>query len=238
MIGLAIMGMSSAIAVPPFVSFRNYTRLNVCTNDRRTFERADSNYALQNSSYAASIDALFGAGYVKKAPACPSGGSWSWNDGTNHDKIVCSFHNGVSIASGDKTINATSAILSGRWFKNSDSIWTNWGGQTATFKIRIEEKGDYSIELFAKNHAGPEGWTQVDGYEHFHIKVKVDGKTVPSLDVPVSDREYKSDQTFINALKPGEHTLTFVWENDAYKSKKLQDNNIEIKEISIRKKEK
>ncbi|MBI3315487.1 MAG: prepilin-type N-terminal cleavage/methylation domain-containing protein [Candidatus Omnitrophica bacterium] len=229
---LAIMSMASTIVAPAVGKIRESARTGVCLADRAAFQRAEDTFILNTGSNSSSFTELFTSGYMRKSPACQSGGSWQWDPA--REKILCTLHDSLSsTVSGPTVVSALDAVLVGRWFRLANSIATNWSNQTARFKIKFDTTGDYEVSLSAKNRAGWPGWTKVDGYNFFKIKVLLDGRNAGALLIPASDTEFQTGKIKIKEVSAGTHTLSFQWTNDAYKPSRQQDSNIEIDQISF-----
>ncbi len=103
MIVVLIIGILLAIAVPNFVKARETSRARTCTGNLKQIDSAKEQYAMENQlAEGDSVDetALWGDGsapgdYMKKPPACPSGGTYSVNAvGTDP---ACDYGNGHAL---------------------------------------------------------------------------------------------------------------------------------------------
>ncbi len=79
MIVVAIIGLLAAIAIPSFVKSRNQTRLNSCVNNLRQIDSAKEQWALEtNASAGDAVTKSEVDDYMKKVPACPSNGTYTY----------------------------------------------------------------------------------------------------------------------------------------------------------------
>lgn len=81
MIVVAIIGLLAAIAIPNFVKARGTAQKNACINNLRQIDGAKEQWALENKKSAGSavVDADVEA-YIKGGrPACPGGGTYTFN---------------------------------------------------------------------------------------------------------------------------------------------------------------
>src|SRR3954464_11509234 len=89
MIVVLIIGILLAIAVPNFIKARETSRAKSCVANLKQIDGAKEQWAMDNNKTngaAVAMPALVNgaAGYVKSAPACPSGGAYTiGNVGTN-----------------------------------------------------------------------------------------------------------------------------------------------------------
>lgn len=78
-----IIGLLAAIAVPNFVKARNAAMVNACIANLKTIDSAKAVWALENRKPEGELPAetdLIGPGkYLREQPACPAGGSYSFN---------------------------------------------------------------------------------------------------------------------------------------------------------------
>jgi prepilin-type N-terminal cleavage/methylation domain-containing protein len=83
MIVVLIIGILLAIAVPNFVKARENSRKNACISTLKQIEAAKEQWAMDNKKNGTDTPAatdLYGADkYIKAAPTCPSGGTYSEN---------------------------------------------------------------------------------------------------------------------------------------------------------------
>lgn len=85
MIVVLIIGILLAIAVPNFVKARERSRAKTCVGNLKQIDSAKEQYAMENKlADGDAVDgaALWGDGstpgdYIKKVPACPSGGDYT-----------------------------------------------------------------------------------------------------------------------------------------------------------------
>ena len=81
MIVVAIIGLLAAIAIPSFMKARTTSQQNACINNLRQIESGKEQWALaaQVAQGAAVVTTAVDV-YLKKAPVCPAGGSYSYNN--------------------------------------------------------------------------------------------------------------------------------------------------------------
>ncbi len=80
MIVVLIIGILLAIAVPNFIRARETSRTKSCVANLRQIDAAKEQWAMDNK--ASNGDAVTGTlwpDYIKKAPECPSGGTYTVN---------------------------------------------------------------------------------------------------------------------------------------------------------------
>jgi prepilin-type N-terminal cleavage/methylation domain-containing protein len=81
MIVVLIIGILLAIAVPNFVKARENSRKNACISSLKQIEAAKEQWAMdqkKNGTDTPGDGDLYGAtAYIKTAPACPSGGTYT-----------------------------------------------------------------------------------------------------------------------------------------------------------------
>lgn len=79
MIVVAIIGMLAAIAIPSFMKARSTSQKNACINNLRQIEAGKEQWALETrqaqgvTAVTTEVDS-----YMKKAPSCPSGGTYEY----------------------------------------------------------------------------------------------------------------------------------------------------------------
>src|SRR5258705_9215476 len=82
MIVVAIIGLLAAIAIPNFIKARAISQKNACIANLKQIDGAINTWALEKQKVNGnSIDTneLYGpANYIKAAPNCPAGGSYSY----------------------------------------------------------------------------------------------------------------------------------------------------------------
>src|ERR1700681_1042725 len=93
MIGVAIIGLLAAIAIPNFVKARTTAQMNACINNLRQIDGAVQTWALETKQ-ADNAQPEFTqiSGYLKNQVICPSGGKTfadSYHLGTVQDKPTC-----------------------------------------------------------------------------------------------------------------------------------------------------
>jgi len=82
MVVVAIIGLLAALAIPNFVKARMTAQKNACINNLKQIDSAKEQWALENKktegdSTAGSESAI--NTFMKAAPACPGGGSYSYS---------------------------------------------------------------------------------------------------------------------------------------------------------------
>ena len=80
MIVVLIIGILLAIAVPNFIKARESSRLKSCIANLKQLDSAKEQWAMDNKKNTgdtpAQADLEGAAGYIKKFPLCPSGGTY------------------------------------------------------------------------------------------------------------------------------------------------------------------
>jgi prepilin-type N-terminal cleavage/methylation domain-containing protein len=82
MIVVAIIGLLAAIALPSFMKARSTSQKNACIENLRQIEGAKEQWAMAaNQSTGATLDTGAVSSYLKgsKFPACPGGGTYTYN---------------------------------------------------------------------------------------------------------------------------------------------------------------
>jgi len=100
MIVVLIIGILLAIAIPNFVRARNTSRAKSCTANLKQVDSATEQYLMDNNTttYPAAV-ANLSPNYIKTAPRCPSGGTYTIGSATANP--TCSIGNNGS--AGDTT---------------------------------------------------------------------------------------------------------------------------------------
>lgn len=85
MIVVAIIGMLAAIAIPSFMKARSTSQKNACINNLRQIEASKEQWALETrQGQGITVVTTEVDTYMKRAPACPSGGTYDYGVvGTN-----------------------------------------------------------------------------------------------------------------------------------------------------------
>ncbi len=86
MIVVLIIGILMAIAVPNFVKARESARKNTCIANLKQIDSAKEQWAMDNKKNSGDATTMTNltTGYLKAAPLCPSGGTYTTgNVGTN-----------------------------------------------------------------------------------------------------------------------------------------------------------
>jgi prepilin-type N-terminal cleavage/methylation domain-containing protein len=83
MIVVAIIGLLAAIAIPNFVKARTTAQTNACINNLRQIEGAKEQWGLESKAKVGdpvTAGDIYGTGsYIKVAPTCPGGGTYTIN---------------------------------------------------------------------------------------------------------------------------------------------------------------
>jgi prepilin-type N-terminal cleavage/methylation domain-containing protein len=83
MIVIAIMGLLAVIAIPNFIKHRLYAQKQVCIQNLSKIESAKQQWGLENGKTngdtPATSDLCGPTLYLKEAPVCPAGGTYSLN---------------------------------------------------------------------------------------------------------------------------------------------------------------
>ena len=80
MIVVAIIGLLAAIAIPSFMKARTTSQQKACINNLRQIEASKEQWALEaRKRQGDTTDETAINEYMKKAPTCPSGGTYSYN---------------------------------------------------------------------------------------------------------------------------------------------------------------
>ena len=98
-IGIAMLPLLAAIAVPSFVRARNTSQQHVCINNMRMIDSAKEQWALANKKSAGDeVDTAEANQYIRMAvtPPCPTGGQYDYRPiGENPE---CSQHGSLGDA--------------------------------------------------------------------------------------------------------------------------------------------
>lgn len=244
MIVAAIIGLISTIATPNFIKARARAQEVVCFKDRKTLESLDSLFYLDEGRHTEKLEELVRSAYLKKLPACPSRGTWSWTSDNPEDSdykmtLQCSVH-GVVLTIGTNTkatINGADYIGASKgWTKIGTDIVTYWNKQWVDYKFNFEEGGEkYKLSITAKNHVNESGWKLPPGYKEFLVAVYIDGKKKGVIAIPARDDDYDTGDMEIEMPGKGVHKVGLAWLNDSYYRKRRQDANIRISNVSIEK---
>jgi hypothetical protein len=95
--GLLLCGILAAMAVPVFLNASGMAETKACYANQRTVISAAATYEAANpdTTLAADWTALMSVlvpDYLKTAPRCPAGGTYSFDDPTDVSSITCSQH--------------------------------------------------------------------------------------------------------------------------------------------------
>ncbi len=102
MVVLALVVLTSSIAMVNLFASRRSVEYNVCINNRAVVEHAEASYYIHTKKHTKAISDLLDLEYVSKVPICPSGGIYAWvpydaDDPAYQTIVGCSFHTGLSI---------------------------------------------------------------------------------------------------------------------------------------------
>ena len=93
MIVVAIIGLLAAIAIPNFVKARASSQQNACVANLKQIEGAKATWALenkkQNTDSPGTGDLYGDTNYIRTAPTCPAGGSYTL--GQVNAKPICNI---------------------------------------------------------------------------------------------------------------------------------------------------
>ncbi len=98
MIVVAIIAILAAIAIPNFIAYRNESQENACTSNANSIKTAAETWLSKpgNADKTPTMDNIApadGTGYIKKAPTCPAGGSYTiGKDAAGAITVTCSKH--------------------------------------------------------------------------------------------------------------------------------------------------
>ncbi len=91
MIVVLIIGILLAIAIPNFVRARNTSRAKACTANLKQIDSSTEQYLMDNRTTTYPTLAALTPTYLKAAPACPSGGTYTIGSATANP--TCSIGN-------------------------------------------------------------------------------------------------------------------------------------------------
>jgi prepilin-type N-terminal cleavage/methylation domain-containing protein len=95
MIVVAIIGLLAAIAIPNFIKARAISQKNACIANLKQIDGAINTWALETQKVNGdSVDsaALYGSDkYIKTAPACPAGGTYTYYNVGDSSQLDCSL---------------------------------------------------------------------------------------------------------------------------------------------------
>jgi len=98
LVGTAVVGVLAAIAIPNFKKARDNARKNACLANQRVLLGATEMYNMDNEKmlHELNIQALLDGKYLKSAPVCPDGGTYSADgDLAENGRIKCNVHGSV-----------------------------------------------------------------------------------------------------------------------------------------------
>lgn len=86
MVVLVIIAILVAIAIPIYNNTKTNAERRACQANLRTIDGAIAQYQAEVGTAPTTIDQLVTGGYLKAAPKCPSGGTYSISNGA----VACS----------------------------------------------------------------------------------------------------------------------------------------------------
>ncbi|NLF95254.1 MAG: hypothetical protein GX569_00860 [Candidatus Riflebacteria bacterium] len=98
LVGTAVVGVLAAIAIPNFQKARMQARKSACFANQRVLLGGTEMYNMDNEKMLHNLDiqALVNGQYIKSAPECPDGGTYSSEgDLAENGRIKCSIHGSV-----------------------------------------------------------------------------------------------------------------------------------------------
>ncbi|NLY56881.1 MAG: prepilin-type N-terminal cleavage/methylation domain-containing protein [Firmicutes bacterium] len=93
LIVVAIIGILAGIAVPRISESLDSAKVNSCQSNRAAIESAAELYRFKESEYPENVETLVSAGYFRKEPKCPSGGTYSIHQTTGAVTCDATGHN-------------------------------------------------------------------------------------------------------------------------------------------------
>jgi prepilin-type N-terminal cleavage/methylation domain-containing protein len=95
MIVVAIIGLLAAIAIPNFIKARAISQKNACIANLKQIDGAINTWALEkqkvNGDSVVTGELYGNSNYIKSAPRCPAGGTYSYNLVGDSVQVYCSF---------------------------------------------------------------------------------------------------------------------------------------------------
>lgn len=79
MVVVLIIGILVAIAIPVFNAAKTNAQTKSCFANERTVDGAARSYEAESGALPADVAALVTATYLKAAPVCPAGGTYSFD---------------------------------------------------------------------------------------------------------------------------------------------------------------
>ncbi|MBD3363032.1 prepilin-type N-terminal cleavage/methylation domain-containing protein [Candidatus Dojkabacteria bacterium] len=117
------------------------------------------------------------------------------------------------------------------WRVHKDSSMnTYWGRTWLEYQVTLDDPGDYSIEVEAKNSG-----TLPADYNNFKVEIFVDNTSEGIVYIPADSKNYQTASLSISDLDEGKHDIKIVWLNDQCDSCRggTGDANIQIKNMTI-----
>jgi prepilin-type N-terminal cleavage/methylation domain-containing protein len=96
MVVVLIIGILVAIAIPVFNAARASAQQKACFANRRTVEGAARTYAAENAGVLPATVAAMVPTYIKSAPICPAGGTYTWDGTVDVGTLSCDYATGPS----------------------------------------------------------------------------------------------------------------------------------------------
>lgn len=78
MVVLALVVLTSAIAMVNLLASRRAVERNLCINNRAVLAHAEISYYAHTKAHSTSFSNLLSRGYLTKVPICPTKGVYAW----------------------------------------------------------------------------------------------------------------------------------------------------------------
>lgn len=106
LIVILIIAILAAIATGAYARQRDQSKKVACRADMSTIEKAEKSYIIVHGDASADMQTLAAEHFLDRIPACPGGGTYSWQSDVDGDVVLtCSIHGTVS---GEATVAAAS----------------------------------------------------------------------------------------------------------------------------------
>ena len=97
MVVLALVVLTSAIAMVNLLASRRAVEYNLCINNRAVLAHAEISYYAHTKLHSKSFNDLVKKGYLSKVPICPTKGVYAWVSYNSKSslymtKVGCSVH--------------------------------------------------------------------------------------------------------------------------------------------------
>lgn len=155
MITVSIISILLAFFAPKYRSIQDKAKYNQCFATRKSLERAQQVYMLENDNKTISSEELYLKGYIDKRPKCSAGGTLVWIS-TSPLKVACSVHDiAYPVSPGPAHYYASGfndmsglKIIAGSWYSKDGYLWNSsyYSGQIFVSTAALK---DYSISLNA-----------------------------------------------------------------------------------------